>query len=81
MPAKSTILHNDKVIPYVYLQRRLVASASFRLDKAGATVALKRTIQNLIDSDRLKELGKQWSNDKYGTSQRCFVVADLGVLD
>jgi hypothetical protein len=78
---KSQGLHKDKVIPYVYLNRRLSAASVFRLDRAGATVALKRAIQNLVDSDRLKELGKVWAQEKYGTSQRCFVVSDLSLLD
>jgi hypothetical protein len=74
-------MHIDKVIPYVYIQRRLVAAAAFRNDKGGPTIAIKRAIQNLVDADRIKELGKVWANDKYGTSQRCFVVNDLGILD
>ncbi len=74
-------LHHDKVIPYAYLQRRLVAAAAFRNDKSQATFAIKRAIQNLVDSDRLKEVGKMWTNEKYGTSQRCFVIADLSILD
>ncbi len=81
MPPKCTILHNDKIIPYAYLSRRLIATSVFRTDKAGATIAIKRAIQNLVDSDRIKELGKAWTNDKYGTSQRCFVIADLSILD
>lgn len=78
---KSVPMHSDKVIPYVYIQRRLVAAAAFRNDRGGPTLALKRAIQNLVDADRLKEMNKQLANDKYGTSQRCFVVSDLGILD
>lgn len=81
MPPKSTNLHTDKIIPYAYLSKRLIAIAAFRTDKSGATFAIKRAIQNLIDNDRIKELGKVWTNEKYGTSQRCFVVADLSILD
>lgn len=78
---KSERMHNDKIIPYVYLNKRLAAASVFRLDKAGATFAMKRAIQTLVDSDRLAELGKVWCNEKYGTSQRCFVVKDLSLLD
>lgn len=80
MQTKSKPLHDDKVIPYVYLNKRLAAASVFRLDKAGATVAMKRAIQTLVDSDRLAELGKVWCNEKYGTSQRCFVVKDLSLI-
>ena len=81
MQFKSPQMHNDKVIAYGYLNKRLVAVAAFRNDKAGATFAIKRTIQNLIDSDRIKEMSKQLASDKYGTTQRCFVVSDLSILD
>lgn len=74
-------MYEDKVIPYVYLQRRLVAASAFRNDKNGATFSLKRAVQNLVDVDRIKELGKVWANEKYGTTQRCFVVSDTRILD
>lgn len=79
--SKFPTLHADKIIPYAFIQRRLVASSAFRNDKSGATFAIKRALQNLIDSDRLKEAGKQWMNDKHGTNQRCFIVNDLSILD
>ena len=78
---KSEKMHNDKVIPYIYLNKRLTPLTAFQHDKAGATIAIKRTIQNLVDSDRVSELGKIWCNEKYGTSQRCFIVKDLSILD
>lgn len=81
MPPKSNQLHSDKIIPYSYLSKRLIATAVFRTDKNGSTFAIKRAIQNLIDGDRIKELGKVWTNEKYGTSQRCFVISDLSILD
>ncbi len=81
MQFKSQPMHNDKVIPYAYLNKRLAAASAFRNDKSGATIAMKRAIQNLVDADRMRELGKVWTNDKYGTSQRCFALADLSILD
>lgn len=74
-------MHMDKVIPYVYLQRRLVAASAFRNDKNGATFSLKRAIQNLVDADRLNEVGKKWMIDKYGSNQRCFMVKDTNMLN
>jgi hypothetical protein len=78
---KSQPMHQDKVIPYVYLNKRLSPIGVFKNDRAGPTVAIKRAIQNLVDADRIREVGKILINDKYGTSQRCFVVADLSILD
>jgi len=78
---KSPQMHQDKVVPYGYLNKRLAAVAAFRNDKSGATFAIKRTIQTLVDTDRVRELGKVWTNEKYGTSQRCFALADLSILN
>lgn len=79
--SKFPTLHADKIIPYAYIQRRLVAAAAFRNDKFGATNAIKRAIQNLVDSDRLNETGKQYMMDKHGTNQRCFIIRDLSLLN
>lgn len=51
-------LFDAKVIPYKYLARRTAAMASFRSDRTGATAALKRTLQTLVDSGAIKEVPK-----------------------
>lgn len=81
MQLKSPKMHHDKVIPYVYLNKRLAPMSAFRNDRIGGTGALKRTIQNLIDGDRIREVGKVWTTEKYGTNQRCFMVNDTSILD
>jgi hypothetical protein len=78
---KSQPMHNDKVIPYVYLNKRLSPLSSYRNDKLGPTIAIKRAIQNLIDSDRIREVGKKWVDEKYGTSQRAFIISDTSILN
>jgi Protein of unknown function (DUF3987) len=80
MSTKGEPLHFDKVIPYVYLNKRLSAMSAFRNDKNGATFALKRAIQILVDTERLSELNKLQTN-KYNTYQRCFMLNDLRILD
>jgi len=79
--SKFPTLHADKIVPYAFIQRRLVASSAFRNDRAGATFAIKRAVQNLIDADRINEAGKVYMKDKHGTNQRCFVISDLSLLD
>jgi hypothetical protein len=44
------IMHNDKVIPYKFLQQRLTPNISFREDKLGATNAIKRCLKIMEDS-------------------------------
>jgi hypothetical protein len=49
-------LFNNKLIPYSYLARKTVALASFRLDRVGATGALKKNMQTLMDSGAIVQM-------------------------
>lgn len=66
----------EGVIPYASINSRLTAVSSFRLDRMGATNALKRTLQYLLDSDCLREMPKTQAHSKYGKAARMFVVSD-----
>jgi hypothetical protein len=77
----SQLMHNAKVIPYAYLSKRLVSMACFRNDRQGATVGLKRALQVLIDSDKIREVNKLELINKFGTTQRAFMVRDISILD
>lgn len=73
-------LYNARVIPYSYITKRLMAQSTFRGDRLGATVAIKRTIQTMMDSDRLREIGKLEMVNRFGTVQRAFIVSDLNIV-
>jgi len=70
----------DGVIPLSALTRRLMAVASFRTDRLGATNAIKRASQFLLDADELRELPKAQAHSKYGASARMFIVANIGAF-
>lgn len=67
----------DGVVPLSSLQRRLMAVASFRTDRMGATNAIKRASQHLLDADELRELPKAQAHSKYGAAARMFIVSDI----
>lgn len=73
-------LHTDRIIPYVYVNKRLVAAAAFRNDRMGSTNALKRTLQTMIDSGIIREVGKAELAKNYNTTQRAFMLSDFAVL-
>jgi len=73
-------LYDDKVLVGSYLNRRLIAQASFKNDKMGATNAIKRCIQTLVDSDTIREIGRNELGSKYGTTQKSYVLKDLSLL-
>lgn len=66
-------LYLNKVVPYTYIQRRLVGVTIFKNDKIGATKAIVRTLQSLCESGDLEELPKHISA-KYGTTAKCYIV-------
>ena len=53
------------VIPYAHLSQRTACTASFRHDRLGATNALKRTIQTMLDSGMLVEISRPLLLQKY----------------
>lgn len=67
-------LHQDKVIPYFYLQRRLVSTPPFRRGKQNATQAIKAAIQNLIDAGQLQEVPPAQLREKYQFNGRAYIA-------
>ena len=67
------IQHKDKVVNNDFLNRRLATLAPFRNDKMGKTIALKRTMQNLIDCGKVIEL-KGKDKEKYKTSGILYLI-------
>jgi predicted secreted protein len=53
-----------------------MAMASFRNDRLGATNAIKRAIQHLLDADDLRELPRKQMQDTFGTGARAFAIAN-----
>jgi len=59
-------MHNDKIVPYLYLQNTLSSRAPFSLDRMGGTAALKRTLQTLVDCGELIQIPTQEIGMRYG---------------
>lgn len=74
-------LYHAKIIPYAYLNKRLSNISCFKTDRIGATNSIKRAIQILIDSDYMREAGKKEMLDKFGTTQRSFMITNISLLD
>jgi len=73
-------MHNERVIPYGYLSRRLISASSFRGDKLGSTAALKRCLQIMVDSDKIREVPKTELVTRFGTTQKAYMVSDTRIL-
>ena len=79
-PATRQMMHSSRVVPYSYISRKLIADAQFKNDKLGATNAIKRNIQLLVDNDRMREVPKHEMQSKFGSTQRAFMISDMGII-
>lgn len=68
-------MHRDGVVSYSHISRRVIAMSCFRLDRFGATNAIKRAIAGLVENDELRELPKSQMQAKYGRAAKAYVVA------
>ena len=67
-------MHRDAIILASALTKKLFNTASFKNDRIGATNAIKRALQHLLDGDELRELPKQQMKDRYGVTARAFAI-------
>ena len=68
-------LHKARIIPYSYLCQRLANVNSFKTDRMGATNALKKTVQSMIDSGALLEVPRATLLDKHGFSGVAYAIS------
>ena len=67
-------LHKAKLLPYAWLSRKTASLASYRMDRLGATMALKRTLQAMVDSGALVEVARTVLVEKYDYSGVAYAV-------
>jgi hypothetical protein len=67
-------LHADRIITYNFISKRVAMRGVFRNDKMGASTALKRTVQGLLDAGDLQEVGRHTLQQKYAYHGRAFVI-------
>jgi hypothetical protein len=73
-------LHSGRVIPGTYISRKVGAMSAFRHDPRGVTVSIKRTIDNLIAGDVIREV-PPGDMQKFGTRQKGYMVSEWSALN
>lgn len=68
------ILHNERIIPYSYIQRRCGNLSAFRKDRRGATQALAKAMQTFCDRGDISEVSKATMKTKYNTAPKAYMV-------
>jgi len=71
-------MYTDKVVTYMYLNKRLSPMSSFRQDRQGAAAAINKALKVLIDSGVLVEMNKQDVFNRYQVTAKCFAVVNPG---
>lgn len=77
----STEMFAHKVIPFSFVQRRLVSCASYRNSKINATECIKRSIKTFVDVGALAEIGKRQAFETFGTRSLCYALSDINTLE
>lgn len=70
-------MHADRVIGLSYIQRRLQQRNSFRNDRMGATIAIKRAVEALVADGAIQEVRMLDVKKRYEKVQKVYVVTDL----
>jgi hypothetical protein len=74
-------LHNEKVIPYSYLQRRLACVATFRKDRIGSSNAIKRAIKTLQERGDIQEVGRATMTKQYNSSAVAYMISNTKAFE
>lgn len=69
-------MHKQGIILESHISRRLISMSCFRLDRMGATAAIKRALKIFLDADDLREIPASQMNERFGTKARAFCVAN-----
>lgn len=70
-------MHSDRVIPFSYIQRRLMAKQSFKGDRMGATNALKRAVESLVTDGAIQEVRQVDIHKRYQKVAKSYAVIEL----
>lgn len=75
---KDQRMHSEKIIPHIYLNKKLSSTASYKNDnKAKASVLINSVVKIMIDSGMLIEVSKKDMIDKFGSTMKAYVVSDV----
>ncbi len=66
------LMHDSHIIPYSYLQRRLVGMADFRNDPAGSTKAIQRSLETLQMSGVISVVNAKQIEDTFKYSGKAY---------
>jgi hypothetical protein len=73
-------MYDKRFIGYSYISKKVISAAPFRTDRLGATSAIKRCLQSMIDAGIIAEIAKSQAKE-IGTTGRAFAIIDSSLLE
>jgi hypothetical protein len=74
-------LHQERIIPYSFLHKRLNRIACFKKDKTGATNAIKKAIVTLIEKGDLQEVPTTTLVKTYNVHGKYYMISNAKAFD
>jgi hypothetical protein len=69
-------MHTDRVIETAYIQRRLLAKNAFKNDHIGASNAINRALQSLVNEGSIREVNQASMYKAYNKTSKGYLVVD-----
>jgi hypothetical protein len=73
-------LHGNRIVPYVYLQRRLGNLTIFKKDKRGASAAIKNSISTLIERGDIQLISRATLAKDFSFSGVAYAITNEKIL-
>lgn len=73
-------LYSSRIVTNSFIMRRCACLAAFKNDRIGSTASIKRTLQVLLDSDFIREVGRKELVDKYRTTQKSYMITNMNLI-
>lgn len=70
-------MHQDRIIAWSYILRRLSASTGFRNDRMGVKFAIERAVESLVRDGAIMEVRQVDIKNRYEKTMKAYAVTDL----
>jgi len=70
-------MHQEHVIPWAYIQRRLLNKTNFKNDRYGSVNALKRAMELICSDGSVREISPSDMSHRYRKALRAYLIEDV----
>lgn len=76
----SRAMYDDAIIPYGFFSKKLISTSPFKKDRIGATNAVKRALQSVVDNGDFADVSKVELMRNYEFRGRAYIVKNVALL-